>query len=153
MDKKIRIVIADDVKDVLERLEKILSQVDNVELVGKAKDGKELMEKILELKPDLIVTDNQMPELNGIDVIEKIKNEYAGQCKIDSIIITGDRDLIARAVNLGVFSIINKPYEDSKVIEVIEDYISSITYAEEKKNNIIEKKSFLTILLDKMRVK
>lgn len=131
---KYKIIIADDMKENLIRLEKILNSINSIDLVGKAKNGKEELEKILELHPDLVLTDNQMPLLNGIDVIEKIRNDYKEE-NIDFIIITADRNLTQRALSLNVFSIINKPYEDSKIIDTINEYIESVEY---KKENIKE---------------
>ena len=127
-----KILIADDTETNLIRIENILNNISNVEVVGKAKNGKEELEKILELHPDLVLSDNQMPLLNGIDVIEKIRNDYKEE-NIDFIIITADRNLTQRALSLNVFSIINKPYEDSKIIDSINEYIESVEY---KKENI-----------------
>lgn len=129
---KYKIIIADDMEENLIRLEKILNGINSIDLVGKAKNGKEELEKILELHPDLVLSDNQMPLLNGIDVIEKIRNDYKEE-NIDFIIITADRNLTQRALSLNVFSIINKPYEDSKIIDSINEYIESVEY---KKENI-----------------
>ena len=131
---KYKIIIADDMEENLIRLEKILNGINSIDLVGKAKNGKEELEKILELHPDLVLSDNQMPLLNGIDVIEKIRNDYKEE-NIDFIIITADRNLTQRALSLNVFSIINKPYEDSKIIDSINEYIESVEY---KKENIKE---------------
>lgn len=130
---KYKIIIADDMEENLIRLEKILNGINSIDLVGKAKNGKEELEKILELNPDLVLTDNQMPILNGIDVIEKIRRDYKWESNIDFIIITADRNLTQRALSLNVFSIINKPYEDSKIIDSINEYIESVEY---KKENI-----------------
>lgn len=121
---KIRILIVDDVKEILERLEKILSNIEDVDIIGTANNGKDEYEKILELQPDLVFTDNQMPELNGIDVIEKIRNECKEQNNIDFVMITGERssELYSKLCKLNVYSIVNKPYDDEKIIEIIEKY-------------------------------
>ena len=136
--RKYKIIIADDIEDNLVRIENILNNIDKVEIVGRAKNGEEELEKIIELHPDLVITDNQMPLLNGIDVIEKIRRDYKGDSNIDFIIITADRSLTQRALSLNVFSIINKPYEDSNIIDTINEYIESLEY---KKENIKEDNS------------
>lgn len=144
---KYKIIIADDIEDNLIRIENILNNIDRVEIVGRAKNGEEELEKILDLHPDLVITDNQMPLLNGIDVIEKIRNDYNEE-NIDFIIITADRNLTQRALSLNVFSIINKPYEDSKIIDTINEYIELVEY---KKENIKadNNKNFFSILFGK----
>lgn len=128
---KYSIIIADDIEDNLIRIENILNNISNVEIVGKAKNGEEVLEKILKLHPDIVLTDNQMPILNGIDVIEKIRRDYKEESNIDFIIITADRNLTQRALSLNVFSIINKPYEDSKIIDTIKEYIELVEYKKE----------------------
>ena len=136
--RKYKIIIADDIEDNLVRIENILNNIDKVEIVGRGKNGEEELEKILELHPDLVITDNQMPLLNGIDVIDKIRKDCKEQNEIDFIIITADRNLTQRALSLNVFSIINKPYEDSNIIDTINEYIESLEY---KKENIKEDNS------------
>jgi len=136
--RKYKIIIADDIEDNLVRIENILNNIDKVEIVGRAKNGEEELEKIIELHPDLVITDNQMPLLNGIDVIDKIRKDCKEQNEIDFIIITADRNLTQRALSLNVFSIINKPYEDSNIIDTINEYIESLEY---KKENIKEDNS------------
>lgn len=144
---KYKIIIADDIEDNLIRIENILNNIDRVEIVGRGKNGEEELEKILDLHPDLVLSDNQMPLLNGIDVIEKIRNDYKEE-NIDFIIITADRNLTQRALSLNVFSIINKPYEDSKIIDTINEYIELVEY---KKENIKadNNKNFFSILFGK----
>ena len=103
--EKIKIIVADDVNIILERIVSIVSKIEGIELVGIATNGQEELNKIINLKPDLVITDNQMPILNGIDVIEKINNEYSEQYKTDFILVTADRNLMLRAVKLKVYSV------------------------------------------------
>lgn len=122
---KIRVLIADDVQEIAKRIESIIEKNEKVEIVGIANDGQEEYEKILELQPELVFTDNKMPKLNGIDVIEKIRNEYPEQNKTDFVIISSEinSELYCRTCKLNVLSIVNKPFEDDKIIQIIEEYI------------------------------
>lgn len=133
---KIKILIADDIVEIAERLKVIIEKNENIEIVGIANNGQEEYEKILELQPDLIFTDNKMPELNGIDVIEKIRNEHPEQDKTDFVIISSETntELYSRLVKLNIFSIVRKPFEDSKILQIIEEYIM-----QKEKNDIQEK--------------
>lgn len=132
---KIKVLIADDIQEIAKRIKAIIETNEKVEVIGIANDGQEEYEKILELNPDLVFTDNKMPKLNGIDVIEKIRNEYTEQIKTDFVIITSDRsgDLYSKLCKLSIYSIVNKPFEDNKIMQIIEEYI-----IEKEKN--IEKK-------------
>ena len=72
--KKLKVLIADDIDVITEGNKKIVEKNSNIEVIGIANDGNEEYELILKLKPDIVVTDNQMPKMNGIEVIEKILN-------------------------------------------------------------------------------
>lgn len=89
MSQKIKILIADDINKIAEDNKNIVSQNENVEIVGIASNGQEEMEMILEFTPDLVITDNKMPIINGIEVIEKI-NATELNDKPDFILFTGD---------------------------------------------------------------
>ena len=72
--RKLRVIVADDVEIIAKTNKMLVEKNENFEVIGLAKDGEEEYNMILELKPDLVVTDNQMPIMNGTDVIEKINN-------------------------------------------------------------------------------
>lgn len=131
--EKIRILIADDIHEISEIIKAIIEKNEKIEIVGIAKDGQEEYEKILELQPDLIFTDNEMPKLRGIDVIEKIRNEHP-DLELDFIMITSERnsELYSKLCKLNIFSIVNKPFQEDKIIQIIEEYIM-------QKEKIIEK--------------
>lgn len=57
-----------------------------LEIVGEAQDGEETMKMIYKHKPDIVFLDIEMPGMNGLQVMEKIRREYAGT--VDFIIIT-----------------------------------------------------------------
>jgi DNA-binding NarL/FixJ family response regulator len=65
-----RILLADDHVLLLEAFENLLAS--DYEIVGKAADGRELVELALQLEPDAIVADMTMPELNGLDAARRI---------------------------------------------------------------------------------
>lgn len=123
--EKVKILIADDIQKIAKRIEAIIEKNEKVEIIGIANDGQEEYEKILELQPELVFTDNKMPKLNGIDVIEKIRNEHPEQNKTDFVIISSEinSELYSRICKLNVFSIVNKPFEDDKIIQIIGEYI------------------------------
>ena len=87
--RKLRVIIADDEPMIIEKYRQIVSKRDDFEIIGLASNGDEEKKLIFELNPDVVITDNQMPILNGIDVIEQINNSDLVY-KPKFIIITGD---------------------------------------------------------------
>ncbi|MCK1994370.1 response regulator transcription factor [Peribacillus muralis] len=81
----ISIVIAEDQRMLLGALGSILDLEEDMEVVGKASNGEEAMNLVKRLKPDICITDIEMPVKTGLDVAEEIKNEGI-QCKV--IILT-----------------------------------------------------------------
>ncbi|MBT8062653.1 MAG: response regulator transcription factor, partial [Gammaproteobacteria bacterium] len=71
----IRILIADDHKIVRDGLRSLLEARPDCRVVGEASDGREAVELSSTLKPDVIVIDVAMPELNGIDATTKLVNQ------------------------------------------------------------------------------
>lgn len=140
-----KVIIADDNEGNISYLEKILEKVKNIEIIGKAKNGEEELEFIRKLKPDVVLTDNDMPKYKGIEVIEKIKTENNCNTPI-FIMISGDmgNELMLKMRELKVESFIRKPIDERRLIEELEaiiktDEISKIIFQNNKKQNIIEK--------------
>lgn len=136
----IKILIADDSVQTVDMMKKQISLIEGVEIVATAYDGQDEVDKIREFKPDLVFTDNQMPKLNGIDVIELIKNSE-NEIKTEFVIITGDRDseLIKRANALNVIRLLNKPVEYMVIGDIVEEFKSIKDRKKEDEIKIEEK--------------
>lgn len=67
---KLRVLIADDERPARLFLKNLLNGFEDVEVVGEAKDGAEVLDLIKEIKPDLLFLDLQMPILNGLEVFK-----------------------------------------------------------------------------------
>jgi len=123
----IRLLIADDEYLVIESIKYIIEKfIDDVEIVGSAKSGREAIEKAIELKPDVIFMDIRMPGIDGIDAIKQIK-ETNNDTKF--VIITAFEyfEYAKEAVNLGVFEYILKPIKKEKVIETLNNLSKTIS--------------------------
>lgn len=126
MDNKIKVIVADDEKKIAEINSNIAKSNENVEVVGIAYNGKEELDMILELEPDLVITDNKMPEMNGIEVIEKI-NTLAIENKPDFILVTGEynMELNRKCNELQVFRVLDKLSAGNGLLYTIEEYVES----------------------------
>lgn len=75
MDTTIRVILADDHVFVRDGIKSLLENEANIEVVGEATDGIEAL-KVVEIhKPDLLISDIRMPNLTGIEVVEKLRNQ------------------------------------------------------------------------------
>ena len=109
--RKLRIIIAEDEPIILEMYKNIVGKREDYEVIGTATNGKEEEELIYTIKPDVVITDNQMPIQNGIDVIEKVYNSDLVY-KPKFILITGDyrdRSFLDKCEKLQVERVMGKP--------------------------------------------
>lgn len=106
MDKSLKVLIAEDEFLVLKGLEVYLKELGH-EVIATAGNGKDAVEKTLELNPDIIIMDINMPVMSGLDAIEKINSVKRRPC----IIISAyhDKELIERASDEGVLYYLIKP--------------------------------------------
>ena len=73
--KKIRTLVVDDEPLARERLTGLLFNEPDIEIVGQCRDGEEAVTSIMDLSPDLVFLDVQMPQMSGFEVIEAVGNE------------------------------------------------------------------------------
>ena len=85
MSTIIRILVCDDHPIVREGLVAILSTQEDFEVVGEADSGKDMLEKAQELKPDILLLDLEMPEMDGAEALRQLKDSFPD---IQAIIFT-----------------------------------------------------------------
>ncbi|EIM64292.1 protein-glutamate methylesterase/protein-glutamine glutaminase [Desulfobacter postgatei] len=94
-----------------------LKQMPGIEVVGTANNGKVALSKIKTLKPDLITLDIEMPEMNGIELLQELQNMDSPPLVIMVSTLTHQGGaLTLRALELGAFDVLPKP-EDGKMAE------------------------------------
>jgi len=76
--KAIRVVIAEDQGMVLGALAALLEIEGDIAVVGRARSGKEALNTVLSQKPDVFITDIEMPEMTGLDVAAELKRQKLG---------------------------------------------------------------------------
>ncbi|WP_044915142.1 response regulator transcription factor [Butyrivibrio sp. WCE2006] len=120
-----RVIIVEDEIKIRNGLAKLLSEQKGIEVIGKARNGNEGLSMVEAQKPDLVITDIQMPEMDGLDMLEAIKNEGI---KCHSIILTGyaEFDYAKRAISYGADDYLLKPItvdDVNRVISVVNEKI------------------------------
>ncbi len=112
MNHKIRVVIADDSRDMVEILTEFLNKQGDMEVVGTANDGNEACNVVMSCEPDVLILDVIMPILDGISVLEKLRE--APMSKKPVIIMlsaVGQDKITGRALALGAEYYIIKPFD------------------------------------------
>ena len=118
MKKGIRILIADDHTVVRQGLRIMLEPKQDFELIGEAKNGKDLIEKIKDLSPDLIILDLVMPVMDGIEVIQKIRSS-SSDIKILVLTSFSDEKMVIKAMKSGANGYILKESSPEELIQAI----------------------------------
>lgn len=90
--------------------------------VNQAQDGRETIEKVLKWQPDLLILDNQMPKLTGVEVYQHL--QLSGIIKPAVVLISANSELEKIASCLGIAYYLHKPFD-------IAEFIKTINYAYE----------------------
>ena len=138
MEEKLKIVVADDIEALAKNLKAIIEKNPRVEKVWMAFDGEDAVIQIMNIEPDIVFTDMQMPKRTGIDVIETIKHYPCVKKKPKFVLVTADRDaeLYVKARELE-FDIEHKPVNPERINEFINDFVP-VKIDEEKEHRKLE---------------
>ena len=109
---KIRILLADDHKIVREGLRTLIEKQPGLEVVGEANSGRMALKLAVELKPDVIIMDITMPDLNGIEATRQIHSEIPG-VKVIALSMHSDKRLVAGILMAGASGYLLKEDCDS----------------------------------------
>lgn len=111
---KTRAVVVEDEPIAREQLRDLLSDVDWIECIGDAADGRSAVALIDEVKPDLVFLDIEMPELNGLDVLRTIQHDPA-------VVFTTAYDRFAvTAFELEAIDYLLKPFGRDRLVAALE---------------------------------
>lgn len=138
--EKIKIVLADDNKDFCQVLKEYLSNEDDIDILGIAKDGIEALDLVKKTQPDLLILDVIMPHLDGLGVIEKLNTmDIPKMPKIIVLSAVGQDKITQSAINLGADYYIVKPFDFVVFINRIRELVSNrVTQVEPKPRPVQE---------------
>lgn len=115
---KIRIVIADDHRVMLDGIRALLRDVSNLEIVGDALNGEELIVQVRIHQPDVVLTDIQMPVKDGIEASKEIHAAYPN-VKIVALTMLNESMFIKRMLEAGVSGYVTKNVDKDELVRVI----------------------------------
>jgi two-component system response regulator NreC len=115
---RVRILIADDHALLREGTRAVIAREPGWEVCGLASNGREAVAKAIKLKPDVVILDMTMPELNGLDAAIQIKRQLP-ETEIAMLSAYGSEDLIRSAFKAGVKSFIVKTEAEEFLVEAV----------------------------------
>ena len=115
---KIRVLIVDDIAETRENVRKLLQFESDVEVVGTARTGKEGIQLAMEMNPDVVLMDINMPDIDGITATETIRQQ-SPHIQVVILSVQGDPNYMRRAMLAGARDFLTKPPMGDELISAI----------------------------------
>lgn len=143
--EKLHVAIADDNERMVQLLDSIVSSDKDLEVVGRAGNGEDLVNIIRQKEPDVVLLDIIMPKVDGLSVMQKVNQDNAIKKRPAFIVITaiGQEKITEDAFELGADYYILKPFDNEMVLNRIKHVRKERerNFAEVRKVNAYESKS------------
>ena len=114
----VRILIADDHPIVRDGLKKLLLLEDDFEIVGEAADGREVLDKVQELDPDVLLLDLRMPNLDGLSALQALQQSNK-RTRVIVLTASEDKNEFVQAMKLGCSGIVLKQTAPDLIVKSI----------------------------------
>jgi DNA-binding NarL/FixJ family response regulator len=132
----IKIAIADDHKIFRDGIKMALSSKENLKMIWEAEDGKDLMHKIEIKKPDVLLMDIRMPEIDGINAIAMLRKEHE-DVKIIVLTMYDDQQMISKMMEMGANAYLTKTTDPDEIYEAILTCMNDEFYFNQLVNNAV----------------
>lgn len=116
--EKITVVIVDDIAETRENIKKLLQFEPNVEVIGVGRTGEEAIKVAIETKPDVVLMDINMPDMDGITATERIREKVPGT-QIVILSVQSDSNYMRKAMLAGARDFLTKPPDLDELISAI----------------------------------
>tara|TARA_R110002049_G_scaffold125972_4_gene281613 strand:- start:82 stop:750 length:669 start_codon:yes stop_codon:yes gene_type:complete len=133
----VRIILVDDHKLIRDGIKSYLnSERDKYSLIGEAENGKEALLKIAELKPDLVITDLNMPVMDGLELIKELKKNHA-EIKIIVLSMVDEAQYIKQVLKLGANGYLLKNSGSEDVKKAVDTVMENQTFYSSEVSSIV----------------
>ncbi len=143
MNQEIKLYVADN-SEFRGKIVSALNAKENIEIVGESSDGEVALNEILELKPNVLLMDIVLPNMDGFMLIEKIKQSMGSECpKIIVASTLMHEGFVSKALSMGASYYINKPCGEDVVEQRINEVFSlnsGIIPTDRVKNRVMDEK-------------
>ncbi len=128
MSEQIKIVIADDHSMIREGLKQLLELDGDIQVIGEAGNGEECLKVIDKLRPDVVLLDINMPLMNGLRMLEVLRNSNNKNQKVLILTIHNEVEYLMKAVDIGVEGYVLKDAESAILKKAIYKVYSGENY-------------------------
>ena len=120
-------MITDDHAMIREGIKRLLEFDGDIKVIAEAGDGEECLELLKEVNPDVLLLDINMPKKNGIEVLEKIREDKL-TLKVLMLTVHNEVEYLVKAVDIGVNGYILKDSESAELKKAIESVVNGENY-------------------------
>ncbi len=124
---KTKVMIADDHSLIREGIKQLLEFDGTIEVMTEASNGVECLEKLEDIHPDVLLLDVNMPEKNGLEVLEEIKKKNYN-VKVLILTVHNELEYLLKAIDIGVDGYILKDSESAELKKAIQAVLSGENY-------------------------
>jgi DNA-binding NarL/FixJ family response regulator len=122
---RIRVVLADDNQDIISVVRSTLGE--RFHIVAAVDDGDQAVSAVLELDPDVLITDFSMPTLHGLEVANRLQN-VGSRTKIVLLTLHEDPELITASLAAGVSGYVTKARLSADLVSAVEEVLKGNTF-------------------------
>ena len=119
LKRTIKLLIADDHSVYRTGLKTFLSQIPHLEIAGEAGNGQDLMKLAIDLNPDVIITDLDMPVMSGIQATKELCKRIP-YCRVIALTVHAREESILRMLEAGALGYVLKSADTKEIVEAIE---------------------------------
>jgi DNA-binding LytR/AlgR family response regulator len=116
METTLKVIIADDEAPARSKMRRMLEKADDIEVIAEAENGLEALEKIQQMKPDLVFLDIEMPGLQGIQVAESLTGKHMPYI----VFATAYNEFAIKAFDLNAIDYLLKPFNEERLEACLE---------------------------------
>jgi DNA-binding NarL/FixJ family response regulator len=124
---RIRVLLVEDHNLVRQALRSLLTAEDDLQIVGEARDGREAIQLVKKLRPDVVVMDIAMPLLNGVQATRQIRSLFPTM-KVLVLSAHGEDEYVEQAIEAGAAGYVVKESAANVLVKAIRDIHSGGTY-------------------------
>lgn len=134
--EKIKLFLVDDHKMIREGLKTFLAEQEDFEIVAEAENGIDCLSQLEAIKPNVVLTDLNMPKMDGLELTKNIKEKYP-DIKVIALTMMGESQHIKQMLSEGAMGYLLKDCSEEELIRAIKNVYNNGTYYSPEVTNII----------------